>query len=340
MKLVLFFFFGLFNNEIIFFFNCILIKYLDNKYNIMVKCNKIKLFIFNHNLNSISSWVKIVIYLSLIIKFITIIYNLYALDFYNINYNNLGEGEISSSSSNQNPDMSNASSSQNKTEGVNTASTNSSIVNNVEVDIKKNPNINLNTPNINISVPGVIPAMVGGAAIKAGIEFSKHTPSIPGKIAVKAATAALATGLATFGSKVGSNLGDVVTSSTSANSVNKFLPDINILTGHVDNLDKYPLNLLPDMLTMNFSAILFLFIILNVFIAITIKNNNIDIFNYLPKWLNPNTNILGKFIQYMFLRYLNIWYESRKFFLIFSWVMILIALLVIQLGLFIIINSG
>ena len=38
------------------------------------------------------------------------------------------------------------------------------------------------------------------------------------------------------------------------------LPDLNILTGHVEGLDKYPLNLLSDMSLINMSAITFLFL--------------------------------------------------------------------------------
>jgi hypothetical protein len=86
------------------------------------------------------------------------------------------------------------------------------------------------------------------------------------------------------------------------------------------------------------SSIVFLFLILNVYIAIYLKDKDI-FFLFLPHRLNLNTK-LGKFIKFMFNRYINIWYTSRKFILIISWIMLLFCLLIIKLGLVIILGSG
>jgi hypothetical protein len=245
-----------------------------------------------------------------------------------------GQTSSTSNSSSNNQDNSNENSSiifsSNDKNGGN-------LNNNVEIT---DPAVNINIPNINVKIPGIITGLVGGAAIKAGMEIAKHTPSIPGKIATTVATAALAAGGVTFGSKVGGNIGDQLNDIYSNSNIKKnFFPDISPLFNHVEGLDKYPLNLLEDLWLINYSGILFLIIILNVFISIYLKNNNIDIFNYLPKWFDPKTNKIGKIIQYIYNRYLYIWYENRKFFLIYSWCMLMIALLLNQLGLFIILNS-
>ena len=46
------------------------------------------------------------------------------------------------------------------------------------------------------------------------------------------------------------------------------VPDLSTITGQVEGLDSYPLNLLSDMAVINMSAITFLFLMVNVFIAI------------------------------------------------------------------------
>ncbi len=121
--------------------------------------------------------------------------------------------------------------------------------------------------------------------------------------------------------------------------INNYIPDFNSLLSHVEGLDKYPLNLLQDMNILNISAISLLFIVLNVFIAIHVTQNKIDIFKFLPKWLEK-TNKLGSIINYLFNRYINLWYLSRVFILIYCWVMLLICLIINQTGFLIILNSG
>lgn len=91
------------------------------------------------------------------------------------------------------------------------------------------------------------------------------------------------------------------------------------------------------MFTINISLLVFLFLILNVFIAIYLKNK--DFANYLSKTLKFN-NKLSNIIIFLYNRYLNIWYESRIFILIFSWCMLFIGHLIFMLGFNIILNSG
>jgi hypothetical protein len=223
--------------------------------------------------------------------------------------------------------------------------------NNNEINVN-NPNLTLNTPTIgtvNLKVPGVIPAIIGGSSIRAGMEVAKHVPSIGGKIAVTAATAGFVAATASFGAKIGTNTAEQISNSTTSSikSSNNLLPNfesyISIpkldehLLGHVEGLDKYPLNLLVDMFTINLSLLAFLFLILNVFIAIYLKNK--DVASYLSQKLNFN-NKLSNLIIFLYNRYINIWYESRMFILIFSWCMLFIGHLIFMLGFYIILNSG
>jgi hypothetical protein len=154
---------------------------------------------------------------------------------------------------------------------------------------------------------------------------------------------------ASFGAKIGTNTAEQMSNSTTTtNSIsNNLLPNfesyISIpkldehLLGHVEGLDKYPLNLLVDMFTINLSLLAFLFLILNVFIAIYLKNK--DVASYLSQTLNFN-NKLSNIIIFLYNRYINIWYESRIFILIFSWCMLFIGHLIFMLGFYIILNSG
>lgn len=174
---------------------------------------------------------------------------------------------------------------------------------------------------------------------------------IGGKIAVTAATAGFVAAVTSFGAKIGENKAEQIStafsSSSSNTSSNNLLPNIesylsineNLLGAAkpaVEGLDKYPLNLLTDMFSINISLLVFLFLMLNVFIAIYLKNK--DFANYLSK--TRDNNKLNKFIFFLYNRYINIWYESRIFILIFSWCMLFIGNLIFMLGFYIILNSG
>lgn len=331
MILYVLFIFGLFFSEINFIFTNYIFKFLKNNNYLMDKYSYLCFIINIYNLNSFSSWLKKLLFLNFIINLFIYLYSFILLDFNFLDYNLMCEAD---ENNNLPSDNSKASSSPHPTDGAESETSNTQNIN------VQNPNLNLNTPNLNVSVPGVFPAIIGGAAIKAGMEISKNVPSVGGKILVSAATAGLIAGAVSFGNKVGSNIADSV--NNVANSVKKFLPDLHLdlksLTGNVNGLDTYPLNLLTDMSVINSSAILFLILIVNVYIAIYLKDK--DILNFIPKWLDPNKNILGKIIIFIYNRYINIWYDSRKFILIFSFIMLFICLVIVQLGLVIILNSG
>ena len=326
LYIYLLFLLGLFSKEILYIINNISLKFIikNNLFNYFY--NKINFYNLNHifapRLSICWNLLKLIIKINIIIGLLTIFYWIIILDISLID-NIIIKGEYI------NPDNN---------------------VNNNEINVN-NPNLTLNTPTIgtvNLKVPGVIPAVIEGASIRAGMEVAKHVPSIGGKIAVTAGFVAAPAG-ASFGAKIGTNTAEQMSNSTTTtNSIsNNLLPNfesyISIpkldehLLGHVEGLDKYPLNLLVDMFTINLSLLAFLFLILNVFIAIYLKNK--DVASYLSQTFNFN-NKLSNIIIFLYNRYINIWYESRIFILIFSWCMLFIGHLIFMLGFYIILNSG
>jgi hypothetical protein len=312
MKTIFFitlFYIGLFSKEILNFITKInLIVFKHNTY-LMNKVNKFFINFINFQLPSISFFIKVIIFIFILQIIYQLILTGYCYFMNEENHNIISY--IISDGNNQ--------TSSNTTQTVN------------------NPNLTLNTPKLTVNVPGAVDGVVAATAVKAGMEIAKSIPSPAGKI-IAGAAAALAIGSASrLGVKLGEHLGNEITKNIDNSKTSKFLPDLDLLTGKVEGLNEYPLNLLTDLSVLTTSAIIFLYLILNVYIAIYLKDK--DIFKFLPNWLNINTK-LGKIIQFIFNRYINIWYTSRKFILIISWIMLLFCLLIIKLGLIIILGSG
>lgn len=284
---------GIFFNDIIYFLNKYILIFIDKnlqKNKILSLFIKNKYIIYKYKLNSLSSWIKILFFLNILYYIFKILYNILIIDLKDINY--MSDNNINNT-------------------------------NNNSINVN-NPNLNINTPNVKITIPGVLPSIIGAASIRAGMQVAKHVPSIGGKIAATAGTAAFVAGATSFGQNIGTNSANVLTKGTSntGDNINKFLPDIinlidlNSLTGKVEGLETYPLSLLKDMLLINYSSILFLILMFNVFIAIFFKNK--DISNNLPKWIIKNDNKISKFIKIFINKYIQIWYRSKNFILIYS----------------------
>src|ERR1700723_95870 len=322
------FYIGLFSKEILNFITKInQIVFKHNIY-LMNKVNKFFINFINFQLPSISFFIKVIIFILILQIIYQLILTGYCYFMNEENYNIISY--IISDGNNQTI--------SNTTQTVN------------------NPNLTLNTPKLTVNVPGAVDGVVAATTVKAGMEIakSKSSPVIlykmkAGKIIAGAAALeqlqALAIGSASIlGVKLvidlideGEHLGNEISKNIDNSKTSKFLPNLELLTGKVEGLNEYPLNLLTDLSVLTTSAIIFLYLILNVYIAIYLKDK--DIFNFLPYWLNINTK-LGKIIQFIFNRYINIWYTSRKFILIISWIMLLFCLLIIKLGLIIILKSG
>src|ERR1700730_5928214 len=156
LYIYLLFLLGLFSKEILYIINNISLKFIikNNLFNYFY--NKINFYNLNHifapRLSICWNLLKLIIKINIIIGLLTIFYWIIILDISLID-NIIIKGEYI------NPDNN---------------------VNNNEINVN-NPNLTLNTPTIgtvNLKVPGVIPAVIGGASIRAGMEVAKHVPSI------------------------------------------------------------------------------------------------------------------------------------------------------------------
>ena len=127
-------------------------------------------------------------------------------------------------------------------------------------------------------------------------------------------------------------------SNTSSNNKNNFLADLlenfNTLpsmtagpmgggeeTFNSSDAVNFPLNLLPELIQFNNIQILFLFLILNIFVAILFQNSNIEFNKYLPQ------NKFGRIIEYLINRNIKIWSASSKIIFIISWLNLFITCL-------------
>src|ERR1700723_3265144 len=251
------FYIGLFSKEILNFITKInQIVFKHNIY-LMNKVNKFFINFINFQLPSISFFIKVIIFILILQIIYQLILTGYCYFMNEENYNIISY--IISDGNNQTI--------SNTTQTVN------------------NPNLTVNTPKLTVNVPGAVDGVVAATAVKAGMEIAKSIPSPvilykmkAGKI-IAGAAAALAIGSASkLGVKLGEHLGNEISKNIDNSKTSKFLPNLDLLTGRVEGLNEYPLNLLTDLSVLTTSAIIFLYLILNVYIAIYLKDK--DIFNF------------------------------------------------------------
>jgi len=113
-------------------------------------------------------------------------------------------------------------------------------------------------------------------------------------------------------------------------SLNLFVFSVNSENRGINNISDYPLNLLFDINILLNGSLLFLYIILNIYLSRYILNINYNKFI-------PNNNF-GKIFNFIMNRYLKIWNKVSNFLLIFSYIMLFIAIFVAKIALYIIIN--
>ena len=303
--IVLGFIIGFFSNEISYVYH----KYIYSKYYNTYIYKKIENIIIKFKLNNLFSIFKWII----VIKLLIIVSHLL---FFNID---------------------------SLFDGYKFMSGNDNVVNvdNSNVNVDK-PNLTVNTPSLNLNVPSLTGVGVGLAAVKAGMELSKHVPGVGAKAVTLIGTAGLTAGIISYGATLGEHYGKETIKSiqnSSNDNIKNFLPDLDAmhLKGHVQGLDEFPLKLLEPLSIINYSAILFLILMLYVFVAILLKDKDLN--QYLPSWIYGDRNIISRAVKYLINKNINIWYESRKFIIIFSCLVILFVLLLNQFTIYIILNS-
>ena len=201
------------------------------------------------------------------------------------------------------------------------------------VNIGNEATVSINNPNINarISKEGVnnIAAAIssaGGATI--GFKVAQYVGGPPVvKIMAGVGTMVVIQSTTAIMSRI---LNNHNTSSLSGIDKHKFINLCLTSNNSINNLNDYPLNLLFDVNMLLYGALLFLYIILNVYISKYLLNSDYNKFI-------PNNNF-GKILSFLLSRYLKIWSKVSNFLLVFSYIMLFIAVFVSKIALYIIIN--
>jgi hypothetical protein len=203
-----------------------------------------------------------------------------------------------------------------------------------ETEIKDNT-ININSPvgSLHISdilINRAINAMSTIGGMKLGIEAAKNVQGVGGKLVAGVGGAILA-------HSIKKTINTIDEANKGNNSNNNFMFSLinseNITNNSNLDLTQYPMSLLSDLNLYQNLALFFLFLILNSYLSIILKNINIE--QYMPS--NPNSRI-AKTIKFLYERYLNIWYKSSLFVFIFSWICLFICISMSKLCLSIILS--
>lgn len=199
------------------------------------------------------------------------------------------------------------------------------------VKIGENATVNVNAGKIDVSVDSKVAAAIsasGGAT--AGIQAAKYVAGPPAvKLGAGVATAVAVQASTAIMSKVlGSN-----NSNNTGHS--KFLANLIPSSTGGKILNDYPLNLLIDMNSLLICALVFLYIILNIYITKYIISK--DLVKYIPASIQNHK--IGKLFILGLNKYLNLWSKSSNYFLGFCYFMLLFCIVMCKLVLFIILSA-
>ncbi len=197
------------------------------------------------------------------------------------------------------------------------------------VNIGENATVNVTTNGGQITLPvnhmnrvAASISATGGAA--AGIQVAKYIGGPPAvKLAAGVATAGVVQLTTTFMAKVLDN--------NNNNNVNKLVANLTNSPNNTDILNNYPLNLLFEINGLLICALVFLYIIINIYISKYIINKNF--INYIPQ-----DNKIGKFLAFWLNKYLNLWSKSSNYLLGFCYLMLLFSIVICKIGLYIILS--
>lgn len=203
---------------------------------------------------------------------------------------------------------------------------------NNDINVGTNATVNVNHPNIKASVSkeginSIAAAISSAGGATVGLKVAQYVGGPPStKIMAGLGTMAVVQASTAIMSRVLNNGG----TNSSNDNVNKFVYSFTSSNGNGINLNDYPLNLLFEINTLLYAALLFLFIILNIYIAKYVSNLNYS--KFIPK------NKFGYILNLLIARYLKIWTKTSNFLLIFSYLMLFLAVFISKITLWIIFN--
>lgn len=170
--------------------------------------------------------------------------------------------------------------------------------------------VNNNNTNVNIDVNNLPTAGAAALGAKIGIKIAESVPSVPVKVAVVTATslgvaaaAAVANQIFINGNNNNGNQGNQLLNGI-ISSINNSSIDFSQLFNHpVNNLNLFPLSLLPQVDLLITAIIILLFVFFNIFISLELKKYNIK--NILSKYFNVENYRVSRFIVWYINKYIN-----------------------------------
>lgn len=164
------------------------------------------------------------------------------------------------------------------------------------VNIGENATVNINNGKVSVSVDSKVAAAISGSAgAGAGIQVAKYVAGPPAvKLPAGVATAGAVQLTTTFMSKV----------LDTKNNVKKFIPNLLETSNGNNVLKDYPLNLLVEINGFLICALVFLYIILNIYITKYIISAKPDLVKYIPACIQNNK--IGKYLDLLLNKYLNL----------------------------------
>lgn len=193
------------------------------------------------------------------------------------------------------------------------------------VNIGQNATVNINDGNLNLSVMGKVAAAIsatGGAT--AGVQVAKYVAGPPAvKLAAGVATAGAVQLTTSFMSKV---------LDSNNNGRSNLIANLT-QSSNGGTLNDYPLNLLYEINGLLICALVFLYIILNIYISKYLISK--DLIRYIPM---QNYKI-GKLLVIWLNKYLNLWSKSSNYLLGYSYLLLLLILIICKFGLYLILSN-
>jgi hypothetical protein len=163
------------------------------------------------------------------------------------------------------------------------------------VNIGENATVNINNGKVSVSVDTRVAAAVSaGAGAGAGIQVAKYVAGPPAvKIAAGVATAGAVQLTTTFMSKVLDRNNNNASGGASASS--KLVANLIESSNGNNVLNDYPLNLLVEINGFLICALVFLYIILNIYITKYIISAKADLVKYIPASIQNHK--IGKYLD-------------------------------------------
>lgn len=196
------------------------------------------------------------------------------------------------------------------------------------VKVGENATVNINNGKVSVSVDTRVAAAISSSAGAASaIQVAKYVGGPP---AVKLAAGIATAGAVQFTTAI---MSKVLDNNNNNNNVSKLVDNL-IESSNGNVLNHYPFNLLVEINGLIICALVFLYIILNIYITKYIISAKPDLVKFIPASLQNHK--IGKYLDLFLNKYLNLWSKSSNYFLAFCYFMLLFCILMSKLGLYLI----